>query len=166
MRTVFDSSSSVSCVAVFVPTMSSPTNFKLETSVSTVPLPSHEGTDIGGSGIDLITSRCSHCGYRDGIHTQNCLFHLFNAMRAIAINVRPCILLNQPRKKLWQKRTGEYVEVMYDWERASLYHIDQVTCFSFERYMILLLLAPVFECRGDQPVESAWWYDDRALHTT
>ncbi|KAF8264830.1 hypothetical protein EI94DRAFT_1737514 [Lactarius quietus] len=74
MHSVIDSSRTISCMAAFVPTMSSPTNFKLETSVSTIPLPSHEGTDIEGSGINFITSQCSHCGYRDGFHTPNCLF--------------------------------------------------------------------------------------------
>ncbi|KAH9013224.1 hypothetical protein EDB85DRAFT_975007 [Lactarius pseudohatsudake] len=52
--------------------------------------------------------------------------YLLNATRAIATsslynhylrhsyrgNAKPCILLNQPRKKLWRKRTGEYVGLM------------------------------------------------------
>ncbi|KAH8983049.1 hypothetical protein EDB86DRAFT_2968810 [Lactarius hatsudake] len=42
---------------------------------------------------------------------------------------------------------------VYDRGSTSLYHINQVTCLSFEYYMIFFLLAPVFECRGDQLVE-------------
>ncbi|KAH9053861.1 hypothetical protein EDB87DRAFT_1825411 [Lactarius vividus] len=40
------------------------TDLKLGTSVSTIPLPSHEGTDIEGSGVDFITTRYSDYGYQ------------------------------------------------------------------------------------------------------